>query len=204
MISSTFSIWVSLSYTLTFVSSSIFFGPLCSTWNPSTALSWIAFWIVYLWSRLPYNSSVVRGRSPNWGYGFSPNLGVPVNPYHSDLPKNLSNSLLVFGVTALWHSSTTNAILRFFILLYSEVPSCSLLLINICIFWIVVTITCLSSDFNFFLRSFTLSVSSTSTRSLFAYAWNAIVVCVSRSFLSIRKIALSIAGISINRFLVAL
>ena len=37
-----------------------------------------------------YNSSVVRGKSPFCGYGFSANLGVPVNPYHSDLPKNLS------------------------------------------------------------------------------------------------------------------
>ena len=53
-------------------------------------------------------------------------------------------------------------------------------------------------------KSKTLSVSSTSIKSLFAYAWNAIVVCASKSFLSIKKIALSIAGISISKFLVAL
>ena len=168
MISNTLSIWVSLSYALASVSSVIFFGPLCSTWKPSTALSWIAFWIVYLWSLFPYNSSVVRGRSPICGYGFSANLGVPVNPYQSDLPKKRSNSRFVFGVTALWHSSTTKAIFKFLILLYSDVPSCNLLLIRICIFWIVVTITWRSSDFNFFFKSFTLSVSSTSTKSLFA------------------------------------
>ena len=46
----------------------MFLGPLCSTWKPRTALSWIAFWMVYLWSLFPYNSSVVRGRSPNCGY----------------------------------------------------------------------------------------------------------------------------------------
>ena len=164
----------------------------------------MAFWIVYLCRQSPYNSCVVRGRSPICGYGFSANRGVPVNPYHKEFPKNLSISRFIPGVTALWHSSTTNAIFRFLILWYSGVPSCNFLVINLCNFWIVVTITWRSTDFNFFFKSNTLSVSSTSIRSLFAYAWNAMVVCVSRSFRSIKKIALSIAGISINKFLVAL